>query len=179
MLRHLTRFHVTKREARTVLILWACSSKASHTAHWCHVLRSRFLRNSFSNRTSGITQSPPKNYDSKSRPTGDLRASLCSSTSRCGHGQPSTLYTRLTCVHSIGDTSFGASVISCMRQSSGSRPVINAIVPAAMLGARLDTGAARPRVLGFSCRIRVAIVRIANMIKASLLPSPSFSGNRQ
>ena len=101
-----------------------------------------------SQRTLAITQSPPKNYDSKSRPTGDLRASLCSSTSRCGHGQPSTLYTRLTCVHSIGDTSFGASVISCMRQSSGSRPVINAIVPAAMLGVG-SYRRCRPRVLGF------------------------------
>jgi len=30
-------------------------------------------------RTLAITQSPPKNYDSNSRSTGDLRASLCSS----------------------------------------------------------------------------------------------------
>jgi hypothetical protein len=30
-------------------------------------------------RTLAITQSPSKNYDSNLRPTGDLRASLCSS----------------------------------------------------------------------------------------------------
>jgi hypothetical protein len=30
-------------------------------------------------RTAAITQSPPKNYDSNSRPTGDLGGSLCSS----------------------------------------------------------------------------------------------------
>jgi hypothetical protein len=29
-------------------------------------------------RTAAITQSPQKNYDSNSGPTGDLRASLCS-----------------------------------------------------------------------------------------------------
>ena len=183
-----------RRQQRIVLSLHETASRhrsrgrragsATHLAHamlcstQCSVRRGIARSCSYEQITLAITQSPPKNFDSKSRPTGDLGASLCSSTFRCEHSQPSVLYSRLTFVHSIRETSLGASVISCMRQSSGSRPVSNAIEPAAMLGARLIPALQATRV-GILCRISEAIVRIANVIEASLLPSPSLSGNRQ
>jgi len=60
--------------------------------------------------TAAITQSPPKNYDSNSRPTGDLCASLC-------YASVSLIGVSLVCVYHLGFSREKSRVLNQFNQA--------------------------------------------------------------